>query len=182
MTHFAGIVLYPTTDIDALLEPYNEDGEWFKEGSRWDWWVVGGRFTGLLDNYDPTTDPVNLETCNFCDNGITTQRVADIYPAYQESVGKTCIQCKGTSTVVKFILAPHNGDIIQAKDVSIESLRWIPSVIVTPDGIWHEQAQHGWWGTTLGEKKEEDRWKKEFTDLLNTNREGNFAILVDFHV
>lgn len=26
------------------LAPFGENGEWFKDGSRWDWWVIGGRY------------------------------------------------------------------------------------------------------------------------------------------
>lgn len=39
------------------------------------------------------------EPCRFCESGITTQKIADTYPAYQTHVGKTCIQCGGVGTV-----------------------------------------------------------------------------------
>tara|TARA_R110002020_G_scaffold166330_3_gene354254 strand:+ start:561 stop:992 length:432 start_codon:yes stop_codon:yes gene_type:complete len=31
------------------------------EHSQWDWYCVGGRWTGLFDGYNPETDPRNLE-------------------------------------------------------------------------------------------------------------------------
>lgn len=34
--------------------------------SKWDWWTVGGRWTGLFSDYDPTKDPANLEVCTLC--------------------------------------------------------------------------------------------------------------------
>lgn len=35
--------------------------------SKWDWWVVGGRWTGIFKpNYDPYDDPKNQQTCDIC--------------------------------------------------------------------------------------------------------------------
>lgn len=30
------------------MQPYDENGEWFADGSRWDWYQIGGRFTGII--------------------------------------------------------------------------------------------------------------------------------------
>ena len=46
MSHFATLVIVPseTEDVEArvteLLAPYDENEEWFREGSRWDWWQI----------------------------------------------------------------------------------------------------------------------------------------------
>lgn len=176
MTHFAVIVLVGKNDnieraVERLLEPYNEDGEWFREGSKWDSWVIGGRWTGGLDGYDPTTDPRNLETCKFCENGICTQRIADQYPAYQDGVGKTCRQCKGTAKVVKWQLAPHSGDVMPVAEL-LERTFELPLAIVTPDGKWHEQGEAGWFDNV---------WEPEVRRLLAENPD-KLAVLVDCHV
>lgn len=35
--------------------------------AKWDWWTVGGRYSGrLAPGYDPEKDPENLETCFLC--------------------------------------------------------------------------------------------------------------------
>jgi hypothetical protein len=60
MSHFVTLVLVdsktPREDVEdevhRLLAPYDEDGEWFREGSRWDRWMIGGRFTGWIDPGD----------------------------------------------------------------------------------------------------------------------------------
>jgi hypothetical protein len=61
MSHFSVTVVIPKDyisvafdDPDAvseiegftaqLLAPYDENGTWFAHGSRWDWWVIGGRW------------------------------------------------------------------------------------------------------------------------------------------
>jgi hypothetical protein len=45
---------------DAFLEPYGGDRVW-------DWYQIGGRWTGTLTGYDPEKDPRNHETCSQCD-------------------------------------------------------------------------------------------------------------------
>jgi hypothetical protein len=54
MSHFFVCVIVPpeTEHIEdkvaELLAPYDENGEWSRNGSRWDWWVIGGRWDGEL--------------------------------------------------------------------------------------------------------------------------------------
>ena len=50
--------------IEFQMDPFNENGEWFKDGSRWDWYEIGGRYTGRLTGYDPESDPENWKTCH----------------------------------------------------------------------------------------------------------------------
>lgn len=57
------VLLEPSeTPVDLVLEevlaPYG--------GKEWDWWQIGGRWTGILDGYEPTKDPQNWEQCNLC--------------------------------------------------------------------------------------------------------------------
>jgi hypothetical protein len=34
--------------VQHQMEPFDENGSWFREGSRWDWWTIGGRYDGRL--------------------------------------------------------------------------------------------------------------------------------------
>lgn len=74
--------------IDEALRPYYE--------REWDWFQVGGRWTGYLDGYDPDTDPKLQEKCKWCEGtGTTTENVGREFPAYKPNVGQKCYQCKG---------------------------------------------------------------------------------------
>lgn len=208
MTHFAGVVLVEPSRLNGLgqdaafdavfdlVSRYQETDEWGEDGTRYDWYQVGGRFTGLFDQYDPIADEANYATCKFCEGtGTTTQAVADQYPAYLEHVGKPCIQCNvghggeqklfpGRS--LNFQFEPHAGDVVPARNIDIERMRGIPSVIVTPDGEWHERARYGMFAAELpdeegNEPKSKDEWTPEFCRLLDEHRD-KIAVLVDFHV
>jgi len=38
--------------VTVQMAPFYEDGGWFEDGSRWDWWGIGGRYSGFLDGED----------------------------------------------------------------------------------------------------------------------------------
>lgn len=51
--------------IAEILKPWDEnDGD--NENGRWDWWSLGGRWTGVWSDYDPAKDPANHEKCWLC--------------------------------------------------------------------------------------------------------------------
>jgi len=113
MSHASVLVALSAEDLKAAnndlkaaiayqMEPFDEGGEYFANGSRWDWWQIGGRFSGKFapPDYDPHTDPTNSESCWVCrgtgcrDDAIGCEaRKAD--PAY------TCNGCCGTRRMLK---------------------------------------------------------------------------------
>jgi hypothetical protein len=34
--------------VAEQMAPFDENGDWFADGSRWDWWQIGGRFSGSI--------------------------------------------------------------------------------------------------------------------------------------
>ncbi len=50
-----------STVIEAALTPFYEDTSSGSEEPQWDWYQIGGRWTGLLDGYDAEKDPANLD-------------------------------------------------------------------------------------------------------------------------
>lgn len=34
--------------LEYQMQPFDENGNWFKDGSRWDWYVIGGRWSGFF--------------------------------------------------------------------------------------------------------------------------------------
>lgn len=67
----------------------------------WDWWVVGGRWTGLLAaGYDAEKDPANFETCFICHGGgLRTDELGRA--ARLKDPGYTCNGCGGTGKSLK---------------------------------------------------------------------------------
>lgn len=193
MTHFATLVLVdePLTREQAdeavtpLLAPYDENGEWFAEGSRWDWWVVGGRWTGALDpDYDPLTDPRNTEVCDLCSGTGTRPDGLARFGAEWVKSTNGCNGCGGKGTRVAFSLAEHERDVRPVAELPEGS--FVPGAVVTPDGRWHEQGRAGFWGMTIedeegnGEKPAEV-WAAAVKAMLEQHPEAT-AVIVDCHV
>jgi hypothetical protein len=199
MSHFPAIVLVehdvnPEDRAAELLAPYDEQGVWGADGTRWDWWVVGGRWTGALDGYDPAADPRNVEVCNLCSG--TGKRPADLTP-----VGKGfaeddpsrprwdpdsewarqcggCNGCHGTGQRLKWSFEPHGGDI---RAVEAITTGFVPHAVVTPDGEWHEAVRVGMFCAESERGMSDEVWGAEVLRLLGEHA-GHVAVLVDCHV
>ena len=61
MSHYSLAVFhYPDESVDSLLDPYYEGAD-----SRWDWWVEGGRWEGLLKVGDKRVNSARVKDIDF---------------------------------------------------------------------------------------------------------------------
>ena len=49
--------------VSEIMELYYEESN---RCGFWDWWQIGGRWTGIHDDYDPARDDRNTESCSIC--------------------------------------------------------------------------------------------------------------------
>lgn len=132
------------TAVEWNMEPFKE-GSWFEDGSRWDQFVIGGRFTGKFaePSYDPSKDPKNLETCWLCKGGgmrndALGREDRRTNPAY------TCNGCDGTGKMVKFPTKWEDvGNIAVRGDIKREGIK---AFAFLRNRVWHEQGRLGWFG------------------------------------
>lgn len=210
MSHFPVLILVEeevTRDtaedvVTPLLAPYDENGECFREGSRWDWWQIGGRWTGAIaDGYEPADDIANYEQCDLCAG---TGRRADWAKFEADSPGWLewsggCNGCMGKGQRQKWPTqwAECADDVRRVSAMQFKTYRWvedgedrertfIPTAIVTPDGKWHEQTRMGWWGISIpdedgNEEKPEALWRATVQALIEQHPDA-YAIVVDCHV
>ena len=81
----------------------------------WDWFVLGGRWTGEHDGYESSKDPCNFSPCKYCNaTGIRTDEVGK---ANGMDKTKTCNGCNGTGKSLNDSLVEHDGDIIEVSKV-----------------------------------------------------------------
>jgi len=160
------------------MTTYNPD-------SKWDWWVIGGRWTGQLDaDYDPRKDPANLVKCVICKG--TGDREG--WVSYNESGERVfsdeqaehcngCNGCMGTGSSVNWTLKDYDKDIRLLSEVEITD-DVIPFGIITPDGEWHQRAEMGWFAMTSNENND---WDKEARELLEKYKHC-IAVVIDCHI
>jgi hypothetical protein len=165
--HMSALVLLPAEaageDVEkwvgAVMAPHEEgsDSGW------WDWWQIGGRYTGLLDDYNPNLDPENIETCTLCAG-------SGVRPDMQVRDG--CNGCGGKGSRVKWPTSwrPHPGDCAPAATVGEVDTY----TVVSAEGATHIED----WITPNFVKNE--NFAQERAEMLLRYREG-IAVVVDYH-
>jgi hypothetical protein len=126
--------------VESAMGPHEDSGGF------WDWYQIGGRYTGILSGYDPSADPANHFPCMWCDGtGTTTSTVGANYPEYLPRVGQHCIQCNGTGSMKHFPTswAPHAGDAMPLVQVTPEQYAKFYRII-TPCGVWPRERYIPW--------------------------------------
>ena len=164
--------------------------------AKWDWWVVGGRWTGRWkEGFNPDLDPNNYESCMYCSctgsrkgsEGLllTDEKYVRNTP-YKVKEGATgCNVCLGTGYARKFS-AHHEAvseDTLPCPMVPRDKGTF---AILTPDGEWHARGEMGWWGVVFpneGETAEvtQEKWDAYFAAILDKHTEC-FATIVDCHI
>lgn len=88
--------------VEHQMKPFEEGSEWFADGSRWDWYIIGGRFTSkFAPGYDPAKDERNQETCGLCNGtGKRNDELGRMERKRNPNYG--CNGCRGTGISVKF--------------------------------------------------------------------------------
>lgn len=131
--------------VQFQMEPYDERGKWFRDGSRWDWYKIGGRFTGLLSNYEPREDPQNWSTCTICaGSGVRPGGIEQFGPEWFTGC-HGCNGCNGTGKSLNWNFVPFTGDVIQVKDLANPVT--IPHAFLR-SRHWHEGERLGFFGGT----------------------------------
>ncbi len=133
--HFHLEIIMPPTDkieeeISHILAPFDEGNE-ESRNAFWDWYQIGGRWTGTKDGFDPASDENNVERCELCNGtGFRTDNVGETARAAEPTY--TCNSCGkwqegGTWTHSEFGAGKHlkwptqwaqyKGDIMLLRDV-----------------------------------------------------------------
>lgn len=154
--------------------------------SKWDWWQIGGRWSGFLNpGYDAYEDPANQEECPLCKGtpGFRNDKLGKEHR--KENPKYTCNGCDGKGIRPKF--AGHFVDTegnyapaIKVLDMINSGKDLYPFAIITPNGEWHERAEMGWFGMTSDEK-EDDAWHEEVKRILQANP-NKVAVVCDCHI
>jgi len=192
--HMKAHALYNKPDADCedchgtgtRTSHYNPD-------SKWDWYQIGGRWTGFYSDYNPATDPKNIEVCDLCEGTGMRDDWAWIdadgvhYKDDWAKQCKGCNSCQGTGKSVKWPTSWENSehDVLPVSAVlDMMNREKDPKepvfAVVTPDGEWIESGSMGWWGI-ISDEKDENTWGEEFKNILEKYSDC-IAVVVDCHI
>jgi len=72
--------------VEYQMLPFDENGEWFRNGTRWDWYQIGGRYTGKFfgqdiirrkELTDEAIEEFNIQKANKCWNAWLKAEIKD---------------------------------------------------------------------------------------------------------
>ena len=214
MSHFSVGVFTKTSrleEVKKLLAPYQENnmgdcpkeylsfvenegcdiddetglrGYWKNPNSKWDWYQIGGRWSGLLITRGVTgkrgETPLFCDP-QYCDSALVSeinfdemkQRMLQIIKPYE-----SCSERKLYNPEYFLKMYPTEDVYIQDKT------NFSTYAVITPDGEWHASGRVGWFGRDTGtpESKREflDNFKKNFIEPAIKN--GWYLTIVDCHI
>ena len=174
--HFSLLVVSqerPTEEILAkMLAPFSENNdEVANENQHWDWYQIGGRWTGYLDGYNPDEDPANIEVCYLCDG--TGKRNDELgHRTRAEDPTYTCNGCQGKGKHVSWPTqwASHNGDSLQVKNLPNTPK---PTFALLQDGHWLGKDWNG--------ADDDPKWHKQFNEIFALLTPNTWVTIVDCH-
>lgn len=159
----------------------------YNPNSKWDWYVVGGRWTAMLveSEYDPTKDPRNMETCFICNgSGMRNDNLGK--DARRADPNYTCNGCGGSGKHLKHppqwvdVGGNHAATKRVAERIRAGEKGLTPFAILTPDLQWIEKGKMGWWGAVSNEKRP-DEWSEAVLATLDRFPD-KIAVVVDVHI
>lgn len=153
--------------------------------AKWDWFVIGGRWQGVLVGADIEKNPANYEPCWVC--GATGRR-DDVVgrEARAQRPDYTCNGCSGKGRMLKASsgwVKEQNAmlvrDLLALSDGDFDK-RGSAYAVVTPDGEWHQRGEMGWFGMASNEQPRAD-WRRQLRELLQRH-ETEAVVAVDCHI
>jgi hypothetical protein len=128
--------------VSFEMEPFNEDrphdGGWFADGSRWDWWVIGGRFEERLLGKDVCLRSELDEEKLRIANGV---HAMDLWMKFQSDPGKN------DAFTRSIIYGLEENDTVETV-VSRHERNLLTAFAFLKDRKWCERERLGWFGTT----------------------------------
>ena len=134
-------------------EDTGEVGYFANPNAKWDWYQLGGRWTGVFE-----LKPESIGEGNLGESGLMTQKITTPNRADQAIKGDIDFHA----------MRQRDGEAFSV-------------FAVLKDGIWYEQGEMGWFGLVSNEKNKND-WQTEFEMLINNLPDDTLLSVYDCHI
>ena len=152
----------------------------FISGKQWDWYQVGGRWTGMIRKKDGTT----ADICKIADIDFEPdQSQYNKSLRFWEIVVEDSPLLPGEKEPFNFYKKEYLLDRYKTKEsYALEQASFGTFALIDLDGKWHECGSMGWFGYSDDTKESADEFKNLFNRrLLNADGDCIFAV-VDCHI
>lgn len=171
----------------------------YNPNSKWDWWVIGGRWPNKLMahkdaetiNPQPTAlggqwDGQRTAGARKRDidwEGMGVAQSEDAASWWDKAVAQVAEHAfNDPEEAAKMMYWTAGARAGETREEYIQrQVKFSAGAILTGDGVWHEMGRHGWFGTQedgIGE----DAWAKEVKRIVDEAGEHDWFVFCDLHI
>lgn len=180
-----------TDAVDPDLLEFEEDEDGTEENSdgvkgyyvnpsaKWDWWVVGGRFSDMLKLRDgKRCDTALVSDLDTDDDADARKEALEFWKSYVDGDGSDGQDGSRSFWSPEYYRKEYGSAEVYA---DAQSKFWMRAV-VTPDGEWHEVGEMGWFACSSETADDLREWVEGFHDRF-VKPYGSFRMtVVDCHI
>lgn len=180
--------------VSAQMAPFDEKGEWFRDGSRWDWWEIGGRYKKFL---------LGNEVCTRAD--LTLEKMEQFA---EDKARNTWARYEPENPVMKSFYKMPKGATLESF-IALKRRVKLSAFAFLREQRWHENERLGFFGGTaatecetagrakgkcivgkideppciIGFNETPERWEDHyFARFIENLAPTTTLVVVDFHV
>ena len=156
-------------------DSFNERGDQmstYNPKSKWDWYSVGGRWSGLLTFKNGQTGDSGYS--KFIDfERMRDDAVKNLVP-YEEYLDKSSFYSK------EYLKSLYPDEATYLRKMTAFSTY----AVITPDGEWHSKGEMGWFGISTETGEEDTAWCDNFyANFIRPAIENNWYLtIIDCHI
>jgi len=181
-------------------------GLWSNPNVKWDWYQVGGRWSGFLKLKDgigiqgklgvkswtneneeiPMNKADQARKCDIDFDGMRKEKFEESCKEYEEfeialkdNPEKAMNEHYWTYGIKN--VGDKDNIVLETREQYLKRTANPSTFAVVKDGKWYERGEMGWWGC-VGNEKDHGEWNEEFMKLLESVSDDALITIVDCHI
>lgn len=159
-----------------------EYGYWENPNKKWDWWQIGGRYSGLITTKSGRrVDQCQIKESDFLPNPKAYDHAIRFWEVNVE--GQDLRPDENKTDYFNFYKPEYYTERYESK-VAYAAHRAAFSTwaMITLDGQWHEQGEMGWFGLSDATSDSTKSFAEMFNEIIKTANPEFYITIVDCHI
>ncbi len=170
-------------DEDTLTDKEGNELTTYNPDSKWDWYEVGGRWSGLIKTKSgQCVDSAMIKDIDFSPD----KKEYEMYKRWWEVAidGEPLKKGEKKEDFESWYKKEYYLDRYKDKETYAKLQTSLSTfAVVTPDGKWNEKGSMGWFGTSSETGDESYEWDTHFKErFIDTFPEDTIVTIVDCHI
>ena len=165
---------------DAKFDDDGNELSTYNPKSKWDWYIIGGRWSGMLTRKgEDADDSMGYDSLPIKDIDFSRDEVlyAKHYDWWVNNIDNEVEEWNDIYTK-EYYQETYN----DAEDYANQNSQFGTFAILTPDGEWHERGEMGWFGFSSETPDEGRQWCNNYMDIINSVPDNYYMTIVDCHI